>query len=163
MTQAPQVTTTDDAASEVPTPVLLVGAFSNGGGITLQPDAQPLDDALDGYLGNLTDAGYKAGLGEMAIVPTFGNVAAGRVAVVGLGSENAAGPKELRRAAAIATRQLSEHHEVATLLHKAVGDGADAHARRHRGPHDRHVPLHRSEERTPPVQDRAHRVGRSRG
>ena len=126
MARPPQATTAQQNVTEVSSPVLLVGAFSDGGGITLQPDAQPLDDALDGYLGNLTDAGYKAGPGEMAIVPTLGKVAVGRVAVVGLGAENEAGPKQLRRASAIAARQRSEHHEVATLLHLAAAGGADA-------------------------------------
>ncbi|MGH2753833.1 MAG: leucyl aminopeptidase, partial [Actinomycetota bacterium] len=120
----PQATTLDADVLEVTSPVLLVGAFSDGGGITLQDEAAALDGALDGNLVSLGDGGFRASVGEIEVVPTFGRVPAGRVTIVGLGPKGDTGPSQLRRASAAASRRLADHQEIASLLHLVGDDGA---------------------------------------
>jgi len=128
MGRPPQATTAQMEALDVSSPVLLVGAFSKSGGYSLQDEASAIDERLDGHLGTLGEQGFKAGVGDVSIVPTLGRISAGRVAVVGLGPQDRAGPAEQRRAAAVATRQLAEYHEVASMLHLAVGGDAATRA-----------------------------------
>ena len=127
MARPPQATTTDVDVLDVSAPVLLVGAFSKSGGFTFQDEARAIDEALDGQLTALTDTGFRAGPGELAVVSTLGRIPAQRIAVVGLGQRDAMGTKELRRAAAAAARQLAEFQEIASVLHLAVQ--ADSAAR----------------------------------
>jgi leucyl aminopeptidase len=128
MGRPPLATTADVSVIDVASPVLLVGAFAKSGAFTLQDEAHAIDAALGGHLEALDGTGFKAALGEVSEVPTLGRVPAQRVVVVGLGSRDTAGTKELRRAAASAARQLGEYHEIACALHLAFDD-ADAAAR----------------------------------
>lgn len=128
MTDIPQITTSEDPAQTIACDVLVVGATSEEGGTKISDGAAALDDALDGYLSELSSTGFKSKVGEVALVPTFGRVAAQVVAVVGLGNHEEVDASRARRAAGSAARRLSDHSEVASLLGEGIEGGSEAAA-----------------------------------
>ncbi|MEA2498143.1 MAG: leucyl aminopeptidase [Actinomycetota bacterium] len=124
MPRAPQITSTTDPATGVTCDALVVGAYSKEEGIELTDQASEVDGVLGGVLAKLADAGFKAKLGEVAIVPSTGNVAATSVAVVGLGKKEKLGASEMRRAAGNAGRRLADRSSIAWAL-PASADGND--------------------------------------
>lgn len=117
----PKVISSPDAATESPCSVLLVGAFKEGAGSTLSPEAAEVDSALGGRLTDFLKAqAFRAEVGDVLVMPTP-EIAADSVAVVGLGNKRDAGVTELRRAAGSAIRSLDGPPSVGTTLHQLVG------------------------------------------
>ena len=91
-------------------------------GAALSPEAADLDNALDGALSaHLQATGFKAKLGDAALIPTFGRLPAGNVLVVGLGQDGAAANDDVRRAAGTAARRTGRFPTVALALAGADG------------------------------------------
>ena len=112
----PQVTTSDERASDISCDVLIVGATSNGDEISLAGAAADIDASLDGYVSDhLTEVSFKAKAGAIASIPTMGKVGAGTVLIVGLGNEPNA--TTVRRAAGTASRRVGERTDVALAMH----------------------------------------------
>ncbi|MBA2427315.1 MAG: leucyl aminopeptidase [Actinobacteria bacterium] len=121
----------EESPQAVACDALVVGAHSTTeGGFDLVAPGPAVDEATEGHLrGYLTSAGFKAKLGEVVILPSFGHLVAQAIAVTGLGPAGTAGASEVRRAAGAAARHLSGRAVVASTLHSAVeGNGAAAAA-----------------------------------
>ena len=96
---------------------IVVGAFDNKGVASLEDNAKPLDDALDGALASyLAEREFKASVGAIELVPTLSRVPAKAIAVVGLGPRDRVTATEVRKAAASAAKRLSDRATVATTL-----------------------------------------------
>src|SRR5690348_10703358 len=95
---------------------LVVGATRTKTGqattVVLSETAKSVDDLLDGLIQQIcADEEFKGNLGEMTTIYTMGKLAAKRVIVVGLGTQETT--QALRRASAIAVRHLQNtgaHH-----------------------------------------------------
>ncbi len=78
--------------------------------------------ALDGWLADqITEQQFKGKLNSILDVPTFGNIPAKRVLVVGLGKRETFGTEQIRQSTASAIKRAKElkARTVATLLHGA--------------------------------------------
>jgi len=126
MASIPQVVRTEESASSIACDALVVGGFSSDGGIELAAEAMAVDEALGGHLSELAATGFKAGIGDVAVVPTLGSLPARVVAVVGLGPRDRATSKEVRNAAGSAARRLADHPDIASLLHAGLPDANGA-------------------------------------
>lgn len=88
-------------------------------GVVLSEAAKSVDVILGGLITEMCASGeIKAGLGELNTIHTLGRLAAKRVVVVGLGSQETLDTQSLRRASAIAARHLQHTgaHEIAFTL-----------------------------------------------
>jgi len=80
--------------------------------ITLSGAARAVDSVLDGLISQLgSDGEFKGNLGEMTTSHTMGKLAAKRVVIVGLGSQETVNTQSIRRASAIppATYNIPAH------------------------------------------------------
>lgn len=126
MSALPQVAVVTEEPSSIACDALVVGAFSEGGSFALEGQGAALDEALGNAVSDyLRSSGFKAGVGEMVVVPAGEAVAADAVAVLGLGPKDKADAGVLRRAAGSAARRLSERSTVGVAVHELVeGSGA---------------------------------------
>ena len=122
----PQIVSSSEDAPGFSCDVLVVGAHSSGGGVELAAGGSEIDAATDGALSKyLKDASFKAKIGDVIVLPSFGRVAAKSLAVVGLGKADALDTTALRRAAGSAARKVSDHTDIASLLQRTLpGDAA---------------------------------------
>ena len=115
------IVSTRESVTEVAVDVLALGATLSGG---LTTSGRRVDEALDGGISEyLNKSGFKAEVGTVTVLPTFGRIPANAVAVVGLGDGSAS---ELRRAAGNAARKLSQHSVAASALHEEAGAAGPA-------------------------------------
>lgn len=129
MATLPQLVAVSDDAITLACDALVVGAFSDSGSFSLDETATAVDDAEAGRLtGWLSAAGFKAGHGEVVVLPTGDAISADAVAVVGLGARDKVDPTTLRRAAGSAARRLSERAVLGIALHSAVAGAEGATA-----------------------------------
>src|SRR3712207_329559 len=116
--------------TEIQTPLLVVNLFQG----MAQPSGATaaVDDALGGLLGRLIDQGEITGtLGEITIVHNQGNrsqLAADRVAVVGLGKRDDFDLEAIRVASATAARRARDLRlgRLATIVHGAGAGGIES-------------------------------------
>jgi len=105
---------TDKALKEVACDALVVGAIrskaeQNTNGVVLSKAAKEVDAVLGGLLSEICSGGeFRGSLGEMTTIYTMGKLTAKRVIVVGLGPQDTLNVQSLRRASAIATRNLQQ-------------------------------------------------------
>lgn len=118
----PEAITAEGPASQISCDVLMVGAFSDDGGVELSRPAQEADSAMDGDVTAWVSGGFKAKVGEVTLLPSGGRLPAEAIAVVGLGERSAATLQTLRRAAAKAISRLGDRADVASALHAALED-----------------------------------------
>jgi leucyl aminopeptidase len=126
----PEIVSSSEPALDIPCDALVVGAFE-GGAPQLSPTGADADRGLEGHLSEyLSGNGFKAKVGDIAVVATLGRLAAATVAVVGLGPKAEVRPDTVRRAAGVAARGLAERPVIASTLHESVGndDGTRAAA-----------------------------------
>ncbi|HZG65617.1 MAG TPA: leucyl aminopeptidase [Herpetosiphonaceae bacterium] len=122
----PQVLSSGEDAASISCDALVLGAFSSEGG-EIALEAANLEEPLRSQVSEaLRAAGFKAKVGEVAVVPTLGMARARAIAVAGLGPRNEATAAHVRKAAACASRTLSERSEIASALHHAVDQTAAA-------------------------------------
>src|SRR5437588_3570993 len=115
---------TAKALKEVACDALVVSAVRSktgqqGHDILFSEAAKEVDTALSGLISQIcSDGEFKGNLGEMATVHTMGKLAAKRVIVVGLGSQENLNAQALRKASAIAARHLQNTgaHQLALAL-----------------------------------------------
>ena len=123
MSNGPEVITSTNP--ELPCDALVVGAFSHDGAAVLASAIPGLGEAAAEQVNEaMTDAGFKASVGSVLLLPTFGMAPARSVAIAGLGQRSSATPRHVRRAAAGAARRLADRVEIASVLHSAV-DGSE--------------------------------------
>ncbi|MDQ6662232.1 MAG: leucyl aminopeptidase [Chloroflexota bacterium] len=99
--------------------------------VELADAAQAVDGVLGGLLNELCTQGeFKGSLGEMTTVHPMGKLAAKRVILVGLGSQDTLNTRSLRRATAIAVRHLQNTgaHKIALALEGIVDAELQAQA-----------------------------------
>src|SRR5947209_3391583 len=87
--------------------------------VDLVETANCVDDSLDGLIQQIcTDGEFKSNLGEITTIYTMGKLAAKRVIVVGLGTQETA--QALRRASSIAARHVQNTgaHHIALALNR---------------------------------------------
>src|SRR3989440_6413721 len=100
------------ALKEIACDALVVSAVCSKTGqqsqdVLFSEAAKEVDTALSGLIRQIcSDGAFKGNLGEMTTVYTMGKLAAKRVIVVGLGSQESLNTQALRRASAIAARHL---------------------------------------------------------
>jgi leucyl aminopeptidase len=124
----PRITTSGDDLENVACDALVVGAFEGKDGAHLHDSLRPLGEALGGSLETaLEGLGFKGRPGQIATIPTMGRIPAGVVAVVGLGAADAVDASSVRKAAAVAARNLSHRGDIAVSLNHA-GDGSSVAA-----------------------------------
>src|SRR6266480_4522573 len=105
---------TDKALKEVACDALVVGAIrskaeQNTNGVVLSKAAKEVDAVLGGLLSEICSGGeFRGSLGDMTTIYTMGKLTAKRVIVVGLGPQDTLNVQSLRRASAIATRNLQQ-------------------------------------------------------
>src|SRR6266700_551022 len=105
---------TDKALKEVACDALVVGAIrskaeQNTNGVVLSKAAKEVDAVLGGLLSEICSGGeFRRSLGDMTTIYTMGKLTAKRVIVVGLGPQDTLNVQSLRRASAIATRNLQQ-------------------------------------------------------
>ncbi len=127
MSSRPRVISSAEPLTVAEVDAVLVGAFSDDVGASPSERSAQLDSALEGHLTKyLRDSGFRGAVGDLAIVPTLGQIPAKSIAVAGLGPREKAGTTELRRAAGAAARRLSERATLATDLHRLVADSSAA-------------------------------------
>jgi leucyl aminopeptidase len=98
-------------------------------GLTLSEPARQVDEALGGTLSqHLKRIGFKAKLGESAILPGSNGVAAQTVVAVGLGDADKITHDEIRRAAGAVARRAEGFETVALALADGVESEAEAAA-----------------------------------
>jgi leucyl aminopeptidase len=127
----PEILSTAEPPLDISCDVLVVGAYADGAALELSPTGIDADRALDGHLAEyLAGNGFKAKIGDVAVVPTLGRLAAAVVAVVGLGPKADLKPETVRRASGVAARHLAERAVIASTLHETVAsdDGTRAGA-----------------------------------
>jgi leucyl aminopeptidase len=118
-----EVVTTDEAFGKVECDALLVGCSPGDGSLSLNAAGTEVDDAFDGYLMDQLHAqGFKGKVGDFFLMPTFDRVTAYAVGVVGTG-EPTKDRSNIRRAAAVAARKLSNQAVIATALHDDDASG----------------------------------------
>ena len=126
MSAMPQVAVVTEEPSSIACDALIVGAFSEGGSFALEGPGAALDEALDNTVSDhLRSSGFKAGPGELMVVPAGDAVAADAVAVLGLGPKDKADATVLRRASGSAARRLGERSMIGVALHQLV-EGSEA-------------------------------------
>ncbi len=124
----PQIAASEESATDVACDALVVAAYKTANGCELGAAAGAVDDTLDGYLSeHLRDLPFKAGVGEIAAVPTMRRLNAKTIVVSGVGPRDEVTPARLLRAAGAAGRRLSERKVIAAALHEA-NDSAAASA-----------------------------------
>ncbi|HVM35375.1 MAG TPA: leucyl aminopeptidase [Actinomycetota bacterium] len=125
----PQIVSSQDDVTSLACDALVVGAHERDDGFELSPPAAAIDDTFGGHLHEaLTQFGFKANPGNVQVIPTLGNLPAGAIVVVGLGSDAPVQLASVRRAAAAAARRVSERHQVASALHEGIKGGERAAA-----------------------------------
>jgi leucyl aminopeptidase len=103
---------TSQNLKNIPCDALVVGVVRaknepTNNGIILSAAASEVDAALGGLLQQIcADGDCKGNLGELTTIYTMGKIAAKRVVVVGLGSENSLNSQSIRRASAVVARHL---------------------------------------------------------
>lgn len=98
---------------------VIAGLFEKAERLT--GDLAAFDNTLQGGISRLFKKGeVKGGVGEVTVVHTLGRLAAGRVAVVGLGKKEQFGQEKLRRAVAAACRVLRKKSVASVAI---SGDG----------------------------------------
>ncbi|MGH9194129.1 MAG: M17 family peptidase N-terminal domain-containing protein, partial [Acidimicrobiia bacterium] len=123
----PEIDVSSDRVTECTCDAIVIAAKSSDDGSVLGDRGSEVDTALDGAIGDfIKRSNFKGKVGEVQIIPTFGKIAAGAVAVVGVGSDPSSA--EVRRAAGAAARRLSERTVVASTLHDGIDDGVRAAA-----------------------------------
>ena len=121
-----QPTLSNDAPHVVACDAIVVGAFDGGGAPALEDGAKALDEALDGAISAyLIERDFHGKPGSLEVIPTLGRVAPKAVVVVGLGSREKLGAGEIRKAAGLAAKKLSDRAVVATTL-SGLSEGAGA-------------------------------------
>ena len=122
MPSRPQISPSNERASEIACDALVVGATAASGGAELTGGAaEEVDAALDGRLSeHLRDLAFKAKPGDVVTVPTLGRIPAKIVAVAGIGPPGEAGPAEVRKATGAAARRVSEAATIAVAAHDLV-------------------------------------------
>ena len=119
MSTGPEVITSTNP--ELPCDAIVVGAFTQDGAAVLASPIPGLGEAAAEQVKEaMTDAGFKAPLGSVLLLPTFGMAPARAVAIAGLGKRSSATPEQVRKAAAGASRRLADRVEIASVLHSAV-------------------------------------------
>jgi leucyl aminopeptidase len=122
----PQLAVVSDEPTSLACDALIVGAFSVDGSFALDPAGAAVDGALgDSVSEYLRSSGFKGGAGELAVVPAGDAIAAGAVAVLGLGAEDKVDATILRRSVGAAVRRLSERSTLGVAIHGSV-PGSDA-------------------------------------
>ncbi len=110
----------NQTVKDVACDALIVGAAHQGANeVVLSETARAVDSVLGGLLTEIcADGEFKGGLGELTTIHTMGKLVAKRVVVVGLGSHDAVNAQSLRRASAIAARQLQHTgaHQITLAL-----------------------------------------------
>jgi leucyl aminopeptidase len=126
--QRVQVATTGEVPGAISCDALVVGAFVGDDGPHIAEGAGIEGTLAEHVREALHQAGFKGKVGDVSILPTLGASSSRSIAVAGLGPRDSAGPTEVRRAAAIAVRGLSERSEVASVLHNGIAGGDAASA-----------------------------------
>jgi leucyl aminopeptidase len=126
--QRVQLATTGEVPGAISCDALVVGAFVGDDGPHIAESAGIEESLAEHVREALHESGFKGKVGDVSILPTLGASSSRSIAVVGLGPRDSAGPTEVRRAAAIAVRSLSERSEVASVLHKGIAGGDAASA-----------------------------------
>ena len=124
---------TGKALKDVACDALVVSAVRSKTGpqshdVLFSAAAKEVDTALSGLIRQIcSDGEFNGNLGEMTTVHTMGKLAAKRVVVVGLGSQENLNAQALRKASAIAARHLQNTgaHQLALAL---SFEGADVEA-----------------------------------
>ncbi|MGH2706950.1 MAG: leucyl aminopeptidase [Actinomycetota bacterium] len=110
-----RVTTTAGATAA---DAVVVGATK---GPKLGPGATEVDQALGGALSaHLERVRFKAEEGSAEAIPTFGRLPAHSILILGLGSEDAVTPEQIRRAAGTAARKTAAYRSVALDLGNGI-------------------------------------------
>ena len=115
---------TSKAIKDVACDALVVGVVRIKAGpgntsITLSGAARAVDSVLDGLISQFGANGeFKGNLGEMTTIHTMGKLAARRVVIIGLGSQETVNTQSIRRASAIAARHLQHTgaHQIALAM-----------------------------------------------
>ena len=129
MTALPQLVAVTEEPRSLACDALVVGAFSEGGAFALDDVAGDLDEACGETLSSyLSSSGFKAAVGELAVVPGGDAIAADAIAVVGLGERDELDRSALRRALGGAVRRLSERVTLGIALHADLDEAEDAAA-----------------------------------
>lgn len=117
MANLPQPLAVSEEATSLACDALLVGAFADSGSFALEEQGAAVDNAMSGGIARfLVSSGFKAGQGEVIVVPGSDGIAANAVAIVGLGDREKADATTLRRAAGSAARHLSERATLGVCL-----------------------------------------------
>ncbi len=124
----PELTATDASIAALSCDAVVVGAYA-GDRITLAEEAEDLDGKLDGRLiEHLQSAAFEATPGDVVSMTTLGALPARTIVVAGLGGRETVAPKDVRRAAAAATRRMSRASDVACALPSLGEEGWSAAA-----------------------------------
>src|SRR3989442_13616541 len=104
---------TDQAITEIACDALVIGVSRQKGDkqarLILSETTRTVESTLGGLITELgTDGEFKGGLGELATIHTMGKMAAKRVIVAGLGSQEKISTQAFRRGGAIAARHLQQ-------------------------------------------------------
>ncbi len=116
---------TDQSVKDIACDALVVGAVSTkdqgqGKGVVLSEAGKTVDGLLDGLLSQISaDGAFKGGAGEILAIYPMGKLAAKRVVLVGLGSQQKLDIQAFRHASAVARRHLQNTgaHDIALALH----------------------------------------------
>ena len=123
MSSPPEVTTS--TTPELACDAIVVGAFSEDGAAVLASPIPGLGESgMEQVKEAIADAGFKAAVGSVLLLPTFGMGPARAVAIAGLGKRAQATARDVRKAAAGAARRLADRAEIASILHTAM-DGSE--------------------------------------
>ena len=107
--------------------VLVIGAVSDGDAVSpTGPGAEVAAAFGRTFAPTLSSLGFRAGVGEIAKIPSAGVVRSPLVLVVGLGEEKTPGPDALRRAAGTAIRSIRNAATVAFALPTSGADDVQA-------------------------------------
>ncbi len=119
----------EDSATSVACDAVVVGALSAGNGATLTPEGAEVDAALEGALSDhIAESSFKAKVGDILVVPSFGKLGARSVVVAGLGKKGEASTTDIRRASGNVARRLSEKSVIACTLHRSANGATRAAA-----------------------------------
>jgi len=122
MSNLPQPVAVSEDATSLACDALLLGAYAESGSFALDERAAAVDAAMSGGIARfLTSSGFKAGQGEVVVLPGSDGIAADAVAIVGLGDRDKADSTTLRRAVGAAARRLSERASLGVCLPTSDG------------------------------------------
>jgi len=112
------------SADKVRTDLVVIGVCTGkAGALVPAPGGEPVADAYGrGFAPLLASLGFTGSFGEIAKVPTNGQLNAGQLLVVGLGDRGALTTEKVRRAAGVAARSLGNTASVAVALPAVDGD-----------------------------------------